>query len=244
MGTVWGWLLLVALVTVVDWVLALRPATLADRPRRGRARPARATTPTSRLTVANPGAGPSGRWSATRGSRPPGPPATGTGSGCAPVTRPCSPPACVPRRRGDLRAVGVTVRIPGPLGPGRAPGDPRRAGHGPLAAAVRVPQAPALAAGPAARARRPLGGPHPRRRHRVRLAARIRPRRRRTLHRLASQRPQPQRRGTHLAARARPPRRHRARHLTGLGRPDRRRAAARLGDGRRAAARRAGGPRG
>ncbi len=79
-------------------------------------------------------------------------------------------------------------------------------------------------AGPAARPRRPGGGPGARPGHRVRLAARVRPRRRRPLDRLAGQRPQPQRRGPHLAARAGPAGGARARHLAHLGRPGRGRA--------------------
>src|SRR6185436_16602760 len=49
-------------------------------------------------------------------------------------------------------------------------------------------QAPAQPAGPAARARRPRGGPGPRPGHRVRLPARLRARGRRTQHRLAGHR--------------------------------------------------------
>ena len=76
-------------------------------------------------------------------------------------------------------------------------------------------------AGPAARPRRPRRRPGARAGHRVRLAARVRPRRRRPLHRLARQRPQPQRRGPHLAARARPAGGAGARHLAHLGRAGR-----------------------
>ena len=95
MGTVWGWLLLVALVTVIDWLLAVRPATLAH-PTAPRSGPSgSATTPRRGSLSPTPGREPSGHWSATRGSRRPGPPATGTASGSPPVTPPCSPPACV-----------------------------------------------------------------------------------------------------------------------------------------------------
>lgn len=117
MGTVWGWLLLVALVTLVDRWLAVRPKTLTLR---------RADVGTvrlgydavSRLTVSNPGnrsvrALVRDAWQPTAG-------ATGNrhrirlAAGDATVLT----TALRPRRRGDLRAVGVTLRIPGPLGLG------------------------------------------------------------------------------------------------------------------------------
>ena len=115
MGTVWAWLLLVALVTALDWWLAIRPRTLAMR---------RADVGTvrlgydasSRLTIVNPGtrsvrALVRDAWQPTAG-------ASGNrhrirlaaGDATTVVT------GLRPRRRGDLRALGVTLRIPGPLG--------------------------------------------------------------------------------------------------------------------------------
>lgn len=115
MGTVWGWLLLVTLVTLLDRWLAVRPATLSVR---------RADIGTvllghdaeSRLVVTNPGtravrALVRDAWQPTAG-------AThdrhqvrlGPGDTTVLTT------GLRPRRRGDLRAVGVTLRIPGPLG--------------------------------------------------------------------------------------------------------------------------------
>ena len=181
---------------------------------------------------------------ATPGSRPPAP--TGNRHRVAP--RPRRPGAaahrrCTPGAAATCAPSGVTVRLRGPLGLAARQRTLDVAGHGPLAAAVRVPQAPAQPAGPAARPRRARGGPGARPGHRVRLAARVRPRRRRPLDRLAGQRPQPQRRGAHLAARAGPPGGAGARHLAHLGGPGRGRAAARLRDGRRAAARRPRRPR-
>ena len=115
MGTVWGWLLLVALVTVTDWLLAVRPATLAVR--RAKIGSVRlGDEAESRLMVTNRGdrtvrALVRDAWQPTAG-------ATGNrhrvrlaaGDATALTT------GLRPRRRGDLRAAGVTVRIPGPLG--------------------------------------------------------------------------------------------------------------------------------
>lgn len=115
MGTVWGWLLLVMLVTVVDWLLAVRPATLSiGRGEVGSVRLGHDAVST--LTVANPGSRSvralvRDAWQPTAG-------ATGNrhrvriAAGDAAVLS----TGLRPRRRGDLRAVGVTVRIPGPLG--------------------------------------------------------------------------------------------------------------------------------
>ena len=123
---------------------------------------------------------------------------------------------------------------------------------GPDPAAVPVPQAPAVAAGQAARTRRHDPRADPRPGHRVRLAARVRRRRRRPLDRLAGHRAAGRRRGADLAAGARPPGRHRARHRPDVGGPGRRRphrgrperlAAAGLVDGRRTAVGGVGLPR-
>jgi uncharacterized protein (DUF58 family) len=115
MGTVWGWLLLVALVTVIDWLLAVRPATLAiSRAEVGSVRLGHGAD--SRLTVANPG----GRtvralvrdaWQPTAGAADNRHRVRIAAGDAAVLTT-----GLRPRRRGDLRAVGVTVRIPGPLG--------------------------------------------------------------------------------------------------------------------------------
>lgn len=115
MGTVWGWLLLVVLVTLVDWWLAIRPATLTFR--RAEIGPVRlGYAAESRLTVVNPGtrtvrALVRDAWQPTAGA-----------SGNRHHVRLAAGDATTlstdlcPRRRGDLRAVGVTVRMPGPLG--------------------------------------------------------------------------------------------------------------------------------
>ena len=147
-----------------------------------------------------------------------------------------------PTRRGDRRADRVTVRCIGPLGLAARQRVAGGARPGARAAAVPLPQAPAQPAGPAARARRPRGGPGPRPGHRVRLPARLRARRRRTQHRLAGQRPLPHRGGADLAARAAAPGAAGPGHLPHVGRAHRRRPPAGLRDGRRAAARGAGRP--
>lgn len=115
MGTVWGWLLLIALVTLVDRWLAVQPTTLSLR--RAEIGTVRlGDDAASRLTLANPGrrtvqALVRDAWQPTAG-------ATGNrhrvrlGAGDFTVVT----TGLRPRRRGDLRAVGVTVRIPGPLG--------------------------------------------------------------------------------------------------------------------------------
>jgi len=115
MGTVWGWLLLVALVVVIDWSLAVRPTTLAIR--RAEVGSVRLDhDAASTLTVANPGSRTvralvRDAWQPTAGA-----------SANRHRVRLAAGDATVlttglrPRRRGDLRAVGVTVRIPGPLG--------------------------------------------------------------------------------------------------------------------------------
>ena len=157
-----------------------------------------------------------------------------------------------PMRRGDQR-VGTGHRaLGGPAGAGGqaelAPG----AVAGPDPAAVPVPQAPAVAAGQAARTRRHDPGADPRPGHRIRLAARVRRRRRRPVDRLARHRAPRRRRGADVAAGTRPPGGHRARHRADVGGPGRRRphrrrperlAAAGLVDGRRTAVGGVGLPR-
>ncbi|CAB4705264.1 MAG: DUF58 domain-containing protein [Actinobacteria bacterium] len=115
MGTVWLWLLTVALVGALDWWRAPRPATLSL---------ARRPVPTTRLgqpaesalTVVNDGAR---RIDALlRDAWQPSAGATGNrhrvrlAAGERAVLR----TTLLPRRRGDLQAVGVTVRARGPLG--------------------------------------------------------------------------------------------------------------------------------
>ncbi len=115
LGTVWLWVLVVGLLTVADWLLAPRPAVLAlERPPVGSVRTGHPTstvllgTNTSRGTVRalvrdawQPTAGASDNRHRVR---------------LGPGERTALPTALLPRRRGDLRASGVTVRTRGPLG--------------------------------------------------------------------------------------------------------------------------------
>src|SRR5207248_4421779 len=100
---------------------------------------------------------------------------------------------------------------------------------GPGTATVRVPPVPAREAGPVARPGRRRGDPRARAGYRVRLAARVRARRRRPIHRLAGQRPAFRRRGACLAPRTRPARAVRAGHRSHVGGTGRRRTAPRRG---------------
>jgi len=115
MGTVWSWLLLVALVTVVDWMLAVRPTTLAIR--RAEVGSVRlGHDAASTLTVANPGSRTvralvRDAWQPTAGATDNRHPVRLAAGDTTVLTT-----GLRPRRRGDLRAVGVTARIPGPLG--------------------------------------------------------------------------------------------------------------------------------
>ena len=242
MSTVWLWVLAVALLVLAD--LAARTVTGTRSPSTGPpsgpsgsgTRPRRCC---SRATPAR--AGCAGR-SATPGSRRPAPTRTGTASGSAPANAgapadpAAPPPARGPAGRRSHRAHPRATR------PGGAAAHPPGRGERAVAAAVRGAQAPAEPARPAARPRRPGGGTRARPGHGVRLAARVRPRRRRPLDRLAGQRPQPQRGGAHLAAGARPAGGPGAGHVAHLRRTRRGRPPARLRDGRRAAARGARGP--
>ena len=82
-----------------------------DVDRAGRSgRSARATPTDERCWSRNTGAAPVRGRCATPGSRRPGPPATGTGSARPAATASLLRTALLPTRRGDLRAVGVTVR--------------------------------------------------------------------------------------------------------------------------------------
>jgi uncharacterized protein (DUF58 family) len=115
LGTTWLWVLVVALAVLLDWALAPSPSAVAltRRPsgsvRLGTAaetllvatntarRPVRATV----RDAWQPSAGATGNRHPVR---------LAPGEGAALRT------ALLPRRRGDLRAVGVTVRTRGPLG--------------------------------------------------------------------------------------------------------------------------------
>ena len=115
MSTVWLWLLLVALVVAVDWWLAPRPSVLHLV--RDDTSPTRMGERTeSRLRVENS----SSRMTSAL-VRDAWQPSAGAGGNrhrvqlraghAITLTTPLTP-----HRRGDLRALGVTVRIPGPLG--------------------------------------------------------------------------------------------------------------------------------
>ena len=239
MSTMWLWVLAVALLVGLDLLLAPPPAALAleRAPASGRSGSASRLRPRcSRPTARADGCTAS---CATPGSPPPAPPATGIGSRSPPGDRVAADHAAAPAPTRRPARGRRDVRLRGPLGLASRQRTREVAGSGPRPAAVRVAQAPAEPAGPAARPRRARRGARARAGHRVRLAARVRPGRRRPLDRLAGQRTQPQRRRTHLAAGARPPGRPGARHVAYVGGPGRRRAPAGLRDGRRAAAGRA-----
>ena len=116
MGTVWMWLLLVALVTVADWLLAPRPAALEVTRR-----------PPGTVRTGHPGHLPPHRHGATGPAASAAlvrdawqPSAGATDNRHRVVLRPGARAVLttplLPARRGDLRALGVTVRLPGPLG--------------------------------------------------------------------------------------------------------------------------------
>ena len=114
MSTVWMWCLLVALVTVMDWLVAVRPNSLTvDRAAIG---PTRLRDDAeSRLTVSNPGT-----RSVRMLLRDAWQPSAGADANRHHLRLAAGAAAVVitplrPSRRGDLRALGVTVRIPGPL---------------------------------------------------------------------------------------------------------------------------------
>jgi uncharacterized protein (DUF58 family) len=115
LGTMWLWVLLVVLVVAVDWWLAPRPGRL-ELQRSAPASVRQGSPATTDLTVTNP----TGRrcsgllrdaWQPTAG-------ATGNRHHLtlAPGATTRVTTNLLPQRRGDLRAVGVTVRILGPLG--------------------------------------------------------------------------------------------------------------------------------
>jgi uncharacterized protein (DUF58 family) len=116
LGTVWMWLLLVAVVTAGDWLLAPRPGRL-EVARRPPGTVRMGTPATSRLTVAAPATGRDVR-ALVRDAWQPSAGATDNRHRVVlrPGTRVELTTPLLPRRRGDLRALGVTVRLPGPLG--------------------------------------------------------------------------------------------------------------------------------
>lgn len=114
-GTVWAWCALVAIATIADWVWAPRPQALSLT-RRPTGQVRLGSPAESRLEVENAGrrrvrATVRDAWQPSAGASdnrhrvdlPPG--------GRTTLTTPL-----LPRRRGDLAAVGVTARVPGPLG--------------------------------------------------------------------------------------------------------------------------------
>jgi uncharacterized protein (DUF58 family) len=114
-GTVWLWVLAVVVLILVDWALAPRPAglSLTRRP----LETVRLGQPTETVLVTANGS--------RRPMRPQVRDAWQPTAGAAgnrhrvrlgPGDRTLLRTALLPRRRGDLRAVGVTVRVPGPLG--------------------------------------------------------------------------------------------------------------------------------
>ncbi|MCW2833242.1 MAG: hypothetical protein JWN68_1195 [Nocardioides sp.] len=115
MSTVWLWLLLVAMTTAVDWFLAVKPQSLRiERGDIGSTRLGHEAE--SRLTVGNLGTRPvravlRDAWQPSAGAENNRHHIRLAAGGRAVVTT-----SLCPRRRGDLRSVGVTVRAPGPLG--------------------------------------------------------------------------------------------------------------------------------
>ena len=114
-GTVWLWVLAVALLVGADLLLAPSPAVLAiERPEVGTVRLGHPTG--TRLVVSN-GSGRRVRgvlrdaWQPTAGASDNRHPLA-----LGPGDRVLLQTALLPRRRGDLRATGVTVRLRGPLG--------------------------------------------------------------------------------------------------------------------------------
>ncbi len=241
LSTVWLWLLVVTIACLLDFLLAPKVDALAlSRPPVGSVRMNYPTETT--LAVANDSsrtvrATLRDAWQPTAGATD-----NRHRVRLSPGDRTMLRTPLLPRRRGDLRAFGVTVRVPGPLG---------------LVARQRTRDVPGFV--------RSLP-PFESRKHLPSRLARLRDLDGRSAVRVRGQGtefdslreyvrgddvrsidwraigPQPQRRGPHLAARARPPGGAGARHVAYVGRPGRRRTPARLGDGRRPAAGRPGRP--
>jgi len=114
-GTVWLWVLAVGLLVGVDLLLAPSPGVLAvDRPEVGSVRLGHPTQ--TRLVVTNRSARRMrgvlrDAWQPTAGAS-----ANRHRIALAPGDRAVLETPLLPRRRGDLRAIGVTVRLRGPLG--------------------------------------------------------------------------------------------------------------------------------
>ena len=136
------------------------------------------------LVVENVGRRRSTACSATPGSPAPAPPPTDTASAGSRRPRLLTT-ALLPAPPRRPAGVGSRSALLGPLGLGARQRTTSVPGSVRVAAPLRVAQAPPLSAGAAARPRRPGRGAGARAGHRVRLAARIRARRRRPLHRLA-----------------------------------------------------------
>lgn len=114
-GTVWLWLLVVSVLVIADLLLAPKPASLSvSRDAVGAVRLGQPTE--SRLRVTNTGS------RRVRGLlRDAWQPSAGAGANrhritLGPQDRVTLSTPLLPRRRGDLQAVGVTVRSRGPLG--------------------------------------------------------------------------------------------------------------------------------
>jgi uncharacterized protein (DUF58 family) len=117
LGTVFLWLLAVALVTVADWALAPRPESLALSRRPTPA--VRLGYPAESVLVATN----QGRRRVRALVRDAWQPTAGASDNrhrvsLAPGERAALRTPLLPVRRGDLRATGVTLRLPGPLGVG------------------------------------------------------------------------------------------------------------------------------
>lgn len=115
MSTVWLWFVLVAVTVVIDWLLAVRPQTLRiERDEIGSTRLGHEAE--SRLRVGNVGTRPvrallRDAWQPSAGAEANRHPLRLAAGGRTVVTT-----VLRPQRRGDLRALGVTIRAPGPLG--------------------------------------------------------------------------------------------------------------------------------
>jgi uncharacterized protein (DUF58 family) len=114
-GTVWLWVLAVLVLTLADWALAPRPDWLVfTRRPSGTVRlgtPAEATLVAANDSRRTIRAQVRDAWQPTAGAS-----ANRHRVRVAPGDRTVLRTPLLPRRRGDLRAVGVTVRVPGPLG--------------------------------------------------------------------------------------------------------------------------------
>jgi uncharacterized protein (DUF58 family) len=115
LGTTWLWVLVVALAVLLDWALAPAPSALEVS--RAPSGSVRLGDPAETLLVVSNGARRRVR-AVVRDAWQPSAGASGNRHRVhlAPGGRTALRTPLLPRRRGDLRAVGVTVRTPGPLG--------------------------------------------------------------------------------------------------------------------------------